>query len=154
MRMCALALLVMTCACAGAPSGGVPVAVVGDGEHGVLLAHEVLVGVAADSACRRAVDDEQFDSLQRSVAQVRAGQRPDFDEVQVVFAPLGAGVRLTGIVVSSEEGVDVVTLDVEPADGAAQACLMRLARRECQMAIIVRNQPTGQERTEAVFAGL
>ena len=58
-----------------------------------------------------------------------------------------------------EEGVDVITLDVAGGSvhstaPAKQACFLHAAPRECQIAIVLRDQERGEERTVAVFPGL
>ena len=83
----------------------------------------------------------------------RAGDEPRFDDQQFVAVPVPRGKALVGIVVSSEEGVDVITLDFAARDVSATVCLLRLSHRSCQMAIIVRDQQVGAEGTVAVFSG-
>lgn len=149
------ALLLGACA-ASAPSS-VPVEVVGDGEHGVLRQHAV-VPTRAFPVCMRATDDDEWSAVEQELG---AGVLPaaiagrDFAIEQIVAVPLSGEVQLLGIVVSSEEGVDVLTLDVGRAQPRGpRACLLHLGRRTCQVAIILRDQERGMERTLAVYPGL
>tara|TARA_R110002096_G_scaffold51632_13_gene134943 strand:- start:587 stop:1060 length:474 start_codon:yes stop_codon:yes gene_type:complete len=157
MRTRTLLVALFLGACSTPAALPVPIAVVGDGEHGVLLAHEVLAHHDVGAVCGRATDLEQWQQLCRSFAKTlakRAQHEPDFDDEQVVMVPLPPLAALTGIVVSSEEGVDVLTLDVALQDVPRTACLLRMSRRACQMAVILRDQQSGLESTVAVFSGL
>ena len=154
-------------ACSASAALVVPVAVVGDGEVGVLLVHEVLPAsggaptsgapTSGAAMCRRATEVEHWAELCELVGGALAPRgelNPGFDGQQFVAVSLPPGTGLTGIVVSSEEGVDVITLDVEAGDVPGAVCLLQLSRRPCQLAIIVRDQQLGQEHTVAVFSGL
>lgn len=154
-------------ACSAPAALVVPVAVVGDGESDVLLAHEVLPAsggaltrgalASGKAMCRRASEVEHWAELCEmfgSVLATRSELNPGFDDQQFVAVSLPSGAELTGIVVSSEEGVDVITLDVEAGGVSGALCLLQLSRRSCQIAIIVRDQQLGRERTVAVFPGL
>ena len=74
----------------------------------------------------------------------------------MVAVPLGTGLRSKQVVVSSEEGVDVVTVDVEDrAEQAAErsgVAILLLGRRPNQLAVVVRDQQRGRERTAAVYS--
>ena len=53
-----------------------------------------------------------------------------------------------------DRGVDVVILDVEPARArrrGAAVSLLTVARRPCQLAVVLRDQVRGLERTVAVY---
>lgn len=154
-------------ACSASAALVVPVAVVGDGEVGVLLVHEVLPAsggaptsgapTSGAAMCRRATEVEHWAELCElfgGALAPRGELNPGFDGQQFVAVSLPPGTGLTGIVVSSEEGVDVITLDVEAGDVPGAVCLLQLSRRPCQLAIIVRDQQLGQEHTVAVFSGL
>ena len=172
MRMWILSMTLLLGACSASAALVVPVAVVGDGEVGVLLVHEVLPasgGAPASGAptsgaptsgaamCRRATEVEHWAELCElfgGALAPRGELNPGFDGQQFVAVSLPPGTGLTGIVVSSEEGVDVITLDVEAGDVPGAVCLLQLSRRPCQLAIIVRDQQLGQEHTVAVFSGL
>lgn len=135
----------------------VPVAVVGDGEADVLLAHEILPLASGEAFCCRASEADHWaplcDAFGDAMA-MRAEPVPGFDDQQFVALSLPPGSGLTGIVISSEEGVDVITLDLEVGDSPRVGCLLQMSRRTCQMAIVVRDQQLGEERTVAVFSGL
>jgi hypothetical protein len=167
MRMWILSMTLLLGACSASAALVVPVIVVGDGEVGVLLVHEVLPasgGVPTSGAptsgaamCRRATEVEHWAELCElfgGALAPRGELNPGFDGQQFVAVSLPPGTGLTGIVVSSEEGVDVITLDVEAGDVPGAVCLLQLSRRPCQLAIIVRDQQLGQEHTVAVFSGL
>ena len=154
-------------ACSASAALVVPVIVVGDGEVGVLLVHEVLPAsggaptsgapTSGAAMCRRATEVEHWAELCElfgGALAPRGELNPGFDGQQFVAVSLPPGTGLTGIVVSSEEGVDVITLDVEAGDVPGAVCLLQLSRRPCQLAIIVRDQQLGQEHTVAVFSGL
>lgn len=153
---CVALLAWLLCSCAIPVA--VPVEVVGDGERGVVLASGVHAGGLTD--CQRATDDDQWAELCGGLGGAfRAMAAENLDFEQRVVVPLAAGMQLIGIVVSSEEGVDVITLDVVGGDvhstePATSACLLRLDRRTCQIAIILRDPEQGAERTLAVYSGL
>jgi hypothetical protein len=167
MRMWILSMTLLLGACSASAALVVPVAVVGDGEVGVLLVHEVLPAsggaptsgapTSGAAMCRRATEVEHWAELCElfgGALAPRGELNPGFDGQQFVAVSLPPGTGLTGIVVSSEEGVDVITLDVEAGDVPGAVCLLQLSRRPCQLAIIVRDQQLGQEHTVAVFSGL
>lgn len=137
----------------------VPCTIVGDGEHGVLLGNQVVTCLGA-AVSARAADADQWSSLCRQFGgelAAMAHDAIDFANEQRVLVALPASAALIGIVVSSEEGVDVLTLDVDQAatgDQRSRACLLRLSRRSCQMALVVRDQRLGEEHTVAVLPGL
>jgi hypothetical protein len=162
-----LSMTLLLGACSASAALVVPVAVVGDGEVGVLLVHEVLPAsggaptsgapTSGAAMCRRATEVEHWAELCElfgGALAPRGELNPGFDGQQFVAVSLPPGTGLTGIVVSSEEGVDVITLDVEAGDVPGAVCLLQLSRRPCQLAIIVRDQQLGQEHTVAVFSGL
>ncbi|MFT7534133.1 MAG: hypothetical protein ACI85K_000078 [Hyphomicrobiaceae bacterium] len=155
MRTLSMALLLGACS---APTQlFVPVAVVGDGEADVLLAHEVLPAFTGESFCWRASEPEHWAPLCHAFGDAMAARvepAPSFDDQQFVGLSLPPGMGLTGIVISSEEGVDVITLDIAAGDSPGVGCLLQMSRRTCQMAIIVRDQQLGEERTAAVLSGL
>jgi hypothetical protein len=138
-----------------------PLRVVGDGEHGVIIGQHVLAVPFDSVACVRATEVEQWQSLR---SQFGGGftQLPedyvDFGEQHVMAIRLPRGAVPIEIVVSSEEGVDVVTVDIELRDHADEmslmACLFRMERRSCQTAVVIRDLLNGSERTIAVFSGL
>lgn len=150
-------LVLLVCSCTMPSPLSVPVDVVGDGEHGVLL-HHAIVSAKQGSGCRRATDDDEWHALRRELGHEfasRVASDGDFTTGQFVAVRLPGEAQLVGIVVSSEEGVDVLTLDIKPGDQTtSQACLLRLSRRRCQIAIILRDQNRGEERTLAVYSGL
>lgn len=157
MRGCQALLVLVVVACAPSSLTPARVRVVGDGEHGVLLSHDLYVGDGGVEY-RRATDDDEWQvvcgELLRDGAALPAHEH-DFDAEQVAVVPLPRGARLGGIVVSSEEGVDVLTLDLDAGDlPGAQVCLLRLSRRMCQIAIILRDQARGEERLVGVLSGL
>jgi hypothetical protein len=167
MRMWILSMTLLLGACSASAALVVPVIVVGDGEVGVLLVHEVLPAsggaptsgapTSGAAMCRRATEVEHWAELCElfgGALAPRGELNPGFDGQQFVAVSLPPGTGLTGIVVSSEEGVDVITLDVEAGDVPGAVCLLQLSRRPCQLAIIVRDQQLGQEHTVAVFSGL
>jgi hypothetical protein len=111
-------------------------------------------------AAARATDAAQWSSVCQQFGGELAAMASgviDFAKEQRVLVALPASAALVGIVVSSEEGVDVLTLDVDQQGTGHQrsrACLLRLSRRSCQMALVVRDQRLGEERTVAVLPGL
>ena len=141
----------------------VPIAVVGDGEDGVVLQHQVVAVAAGAPAVDRATEAGQWAELRRQIGGgLLASNWPsnwpiDWSQQQMLLVVLPAAKELTGIVVSSEEGVDVITLDVAAVVSAkataATACVLRLGRRPCQLAVVVRDQQAGDEQTVAMFAG-
>lgn len=162
-------LLFSACQAPRPPQLAVPVTVVGDGEDGVLLSATVVPCRSNVGACERAANAYEWRALRARFA-FTSEESPSVVDLstvdlfleQVVVASLPEGAGLTGIVVSSEEGVDVVTLDVvnphsSQAEGVAESgtcCFLRIARRPCQLAVILRDQEHGLERTLAVFPGL
>ena len=70
--------------------------------------------------------------------------------------PVAGGMRCRGVVVSSEEGVDVVTIDVEGevamARSAPRVALLQLKRRPNQVAVVVRDEAQGAERTVLIYS--
>jgi len=151
---CVTLLAWLMCSCA-VP---VPVDVVGDGEQGVVLACNVLA--ATVDACHRATDDEAWVALCDELGGDFASLAGDsLDSEQRIVVPLAPGMLLLGIVVSSEEGVDVITVDVTGGDvhstgPASSGCLLRVDRRMCQIAIVLRDPEQATERTLAVYSGL
>ena len=149
-------------ACSASADLVVPVTIVGDGELDVLLAHEIYPasdGALASSAetCKRASASEHWAEVSDLIGGALAARSPlemGFEDRQYVAVALPASAELVGIVVSSEEGVDVITLDVTSGDVPGSVCLLQMSRRMCQMAIILRDQQLGKEHTVAVFSGL
>lgn len=149
-------------ACSASADLVVPVTIVGDGELDVLLAHEIYPasdGALASSAetCKRASASEHWAEVSDLIGGALAARSPlemGFEDRQYVAVALPASAELVGIVVSSEEGVDVITLDVTSGDVPGSVCLLQMSRRMCQMAIILRDQQMGKEHTVAVFSGL
>ena len=96
----------------------------------------------------------------RSVFVARTERRDelpftDFRGGYVFALPLDPGLSSVGVVVSSEEGVDVVTVDVERRQHRRQVsrmCLLRLSRRPNQLAVVFRDQQVHAERTVAIYS--
>ena len=159
-----LPMVVAFAACAAGPPDPVEdgehpirIAVVGDGVADVVRACTAVSLRAVPPVAERFVDDDSFGAGSERYAGDLAGHAaPDWFEDCLVLVPLRSAERATGLVVSSEEGVDVVTIDVaarkEPAP-AAPAILLRVARRSCQLAIVVRDFAAGTERTVGIFDG-
>ncbi|MFT4512520.1 MAG: hypothetical protein ACI89X_003620 [Planctomycetota bacterium] len=157
MHMWTLSIALLFGACHVPAALAVPVDVVADGEFGVVIAHEVLDHSSVGEVCQRAASYRQWLELCESYDDTlakRDPREPNFNDEQLVMVSLPPMTVLTGIVVSSEEGVDVITLDVGLRGVSRTACLLRMSRRSCQMAIVVRDQQGGAERTVAVFSGL
>ena len=138
-----------------------PLRVVGDGEHGVIIGQRVLEVPSDSVACVRATDAEQWQSLRSQFGggfMQLSEDYADFGEQHVMALRLPHGAVPIEIVVSSEEGVDVVTVDIALRDHADQvssmACLFHMERRSCQTAVVMRDLLKGNERTIAVFSGL
>ena len=162
MRIWILVVAWLFGACSASAALVVPVTIVGDGESDVLLAHEICPasnGALARSAeaCKRASEVEHWAELSDLMGGALAARSPDemgFEDRQFVAVALPTCAALVGIVVSSEEGVDVITLDVTAGDVPGSVCLLQMSRRMCQMAIILRDQQLGKEHTVAVYSGL
>ena len=162
MRIWILVMALLFGACSASADLVVPVTIVGDGELDVLLAHEIYPasdGALASSAetCKRASASEHWAEVSDLIGGALAARSPlemGFEDRQYVAVALPASAELVGIVVSSEEGVDVITLDVTSGDVPGSVCLLQMSRRMCQMAIILRDQQLGKEHTVAVFSGL
>lgn len=145
--------LLASCAAPDVPSF-VPIEVVGDGERIVGLWE---FGEVDDlTRCLRAADDEEW----RQLCATAGMRMPDvaLGWAQRILVPMPGAMDLRGIVISSEEGVDVITLDVTGGSvhstaPARHACLLHVASRECQIAVVLRDQERGEERTVAVFPG-
>lgn len=154
MRALVLAL-VLSCCCWSPPA--LPIRVVGDGEHGVVLAHAQVSAIEPLAGVVRVTSAAELRELSRALgAPPAAVAGLDFYEECLVAVPLDAAVAPRAIEVSSEEGVDVVILDVEPRSPPGQAAsvsLLRIARRPCQLAVVMRDQVQGRERTLAVYPG-
>jgi len=136
-----------------------PIRVIGDGERGVLLAcRDADVSRPLDGPLRIESGREWQALRSEFVAGTeRRDELPfaDFRGGYVVALPLDPGLRSVGVVVSSEEGVDVVTVDVErrqPDRQASRVCLLRLSRRPNQLAVVVRDQQVNAERTVAIYS--
>lgn len=137
-----------------------PIRVVGDGESGVALSCSHHVAAVMLQQPVRVDNVAEWRVMCETCAGglARAAEAPiaSFDDDYVVAVPLGAGLSPRQVVVSSEEGVDVVTVDVE--DGAAQAtkefgvAILLLGRRPNQLAVVVRDQERGTERTAAIYS--
>ena len=161
MRAAALTFLIASC---GLPSESAapswrPIRVIGEGERGVLLAcRDVEVSRPLDGPLRIESGDE-WQAL-RSVFVARTERRDelpftDFRGGYVFALPLDPGLSSVGVVVSSEEGVDVVTVDVERRQHRRQVsrmCLLRLSRRPNQLAVVFRDQQVHAERTVAIYS--
>lgn len=162
MRAALLGLFAAACA---APSPeiaprDVGIRVVGDGQAGVVLGcRERLVGAPLDRP-QRIADAAGWRVLCASVAGelASAGARSptSFDATYLVAVPVAGGMRCRGVVVSSEEGVDVVTIDVESeiamARPAPRVALLQLKRRPNQVAVVVRDEAQGAERTVLIYS--
>ena len=156
MRGCLALWMLLVGSCASPSPVAVPVTVMGDGEDGVVLGHAVHLGSSVDGL-RYAGQGSDWPAFRRAGRGDYASvlvEEPDFQLEQWVAVPVPGGERVTGIVVQSEEGVDVVTIDIE-AGGAAPSgvCLLRLSRRKCQIAIVLRDQGRGREQTLTVLSG-
>jgi len=154
MRWLFLALLLVACS---SPKPSFPIRVVGDGEHGVVREHEELWPAHVPPEPRRIVDRSEWRAICQHYGGVLRGREEPgldwYDEFFVVV-PIELGVAPVALEVSSEEGVDVVTIDVDRRPGPEPvACisLLRLTHREHQLAVVVRNERLGEERTVAVF---
>jgi len=130
-----------------------PVRVVGDGVEGLIRACEV-------ASVAQALDEVFLAASEREWRQLRAAvgaplpALAEFSVERVVALPLPGDVALGHVEVSSEEGVDVVTADVAPAAAPASAprlVLLRVLRRPCQLAVVLRDDVRGAERTLAVY---
>ncbi|MEC8253189.1 MAG: hypothetical protein VX044_08260 [Planctomycetota bacterium] len=162
MRAALLGLVTAACA---APSPEVSprdvgIRVVGDGQAGVVLeCRERLVGAPLDRP-QRVADAAGWRALCASVAgeMAPAGARPpvSFEATYLVAVPIAGGMRCRGVVVSSEEGVDVVTIDVERqvamARRAPRVAMLQLKRRPNQVAVVVRDEAQGAERTVLIYS--
>lgn len=130
---------------------------VGDGERGVVRSHEELWPAHVPAKPRRIVDRSEWRAIcQHFGGALQGREEPGLDwyDEYLVVVPIALGVKPCGLVVSSEEGVDVVTIDVAHRPGPEPvACisLLRLQHREHQLAVVVRNEQLGEERTVAVF---
>ena len=167
MRAPLLALLAAACA---APSStriwsATAARVVGDGEPGVVLGWRACHVAAPLAAPLRVADAAGWRSMCAALAGELAplAEQPSspFDAAYVVVIPLALGRQCRGVVVSSEEGVDVVTVDVvtgDAAEGASGAprrpsvALLRLGRRPNQVAVVLRDEVQGRERTAWIYS--
>lgn len=119
--------------------------------------HEELWPAHVPAKPRRIVDRSEWRAIcQHYGGALRGREEPDLDwyDECLVIVPIELGVHPVGVVVSSEEGVDVVTIDVDERRGPEPvACLsvLRIRHREHQLAVVVRNERLGGERTVAVF---
>lgn len=143
-------------ACLG-PKPTLPVRVVGDGEAGVVVSHQEVWSAHALASPRKVTDASEWRAVCQHYGGALAGwQEPGlqwYDEYLVVV-PIGPGVAPIAVEVSSEEGVDVVTIDVAHRPGpdpAACVSLLRLRHRQQQLAVVVRHEGLGEERTVAVY---
>ena len=138
----------------------IPLRIFGDGERGVVLSCSDHVIVRPLQEPTRVVDVAEWRAMCAACAGglSRAADEPitSFEDDYVVAVPLGTGLRCKQVVVSSEEGVDVVTVDVEDrAEQAAErsgVAILLLGRRPNQLAVVVRDQQRGRERTAAVYS--
>lgn len=134
-----------------------PIRVVGDGEHGVVVSHEELWPAHPPKAPRRVVDRSEWRAIcQHHGGALEGREEPGLDwyDEYYVVVPIELGVWPVAIEVSSEEGVDVVTVDVGHRPGPEPvACisLLRLRHRDHQLAVVVRNERLGEERTVAIY---
>ena len=153
--MRALLLAVLSASCSVPPTAP-PVRVVREGQPGLVLACSVVdVGLELSEA-RCATADREWRALCERVdgLQGAAPASVDFFSERLVVVPVPTGVDMQQVEVSSEEGVDVVTLDVAPAEDAPvrpRVALLRLQRRSCQLAVVLRDDVRGAERTLAVY---
>ena len=156
-----LSALLLFGACVQYAIPELPISVVGDGEHGVMLGQQVFEVPLAPVACLRATGVDQWQSLRRQLGgglMQLPEEYADFGEQHLIAIRLPSGAVPIEVVISSEEGVDVVTVDIalrgQPGEVSASACLFRMAPRSCQTAVVMRDLLSGQERTVAVFSGL
>ena len=134
--------------------------VVGDGRDDCLLEVRRCRGVAAHAACGLARDAESWGALRAAFGGEVAVLGPDyvvFAGEQVVVVPLGAGRAPAGVVVSSEEGVDVLTIDaVAGAPGQCEALVLHANHRKPQRELSdneQRHRPMQNDGHKAVTAG-
>lgn len=167
MRVASLVLVALWAAC-GRPApmwspgrlSRTPVRIVGEGERGVVLSCSDQVTARRLQEPVRVEDVAGWRALCAACAGglARAADAPitSFKDDYVVAVPLSAGVGSRQVVVSSEEGVDVVTVDVEArveqTAGRAGVALLLLGRRPNQLAVVVRDQQRGTERTAAIYS--
>ncbi|MFK7741035.1 MAG: hypothetical protein AB8H80_12005 [Planctomycetota bacterium] len=152
----------------------IAIEVVGDGRSDCVLGleeHSLATWPAdGEHACRRAADAAGWHSVRLSYGGAVAALPDDhlsFGVEQAIVVALTAAQQLRRIVVSSEEGVDVVLLDVVPAvderttkgaipglsrQGAGTALLLRVDAFAPQLAIVLRDRARGEERSLAFFA--
>ena len=146
-------------ACAPLQPHPVAIRVVGEGADDLVAAHaRVGVARAPERALWIGAPEPWRAARERlggELSEADLAPRDWYDEVLVVV-PLPAGSLPSAVVVGTEEGVDVVTVDVAAA--AAQASpdarsvsLLRVRRSGRQLAAVVRDQQRGSEQTVGVF---
>lgn len=152
MRAVASCLLLSACWSGPAP---LPIVVVGDGEAGVVRAHALATSSSPLAAPLYVTSEAGLRELSRALGEAApAAGSLDFYDERLVAVPLDPSTAPRAVEVSSEEGVDVVILDVEPAPArprSAAVSLLTVARRPCQLAVVLRDQVRGLERTVAVY---
>lgn len=153
MRCYALAAVLAGCA---APPPSPPVRVLGEGHAGLVRACSVVDVARPLDGPRRVSSAAEWRALRGAAGGSGLARPAPFEPLDeaLVVVPLSPALALRGVEVSTEEGVDVVTVDVEPAAAAGRAArvgLLRIGRRPCQLAVVVRDQARGAERTVAVY---
>lgn len=167
MRRVALVLIALLGAC-GRPASvwspervsRTPIRVVGDGEPGVVLSCSDHVAAQRLQQPLRVLDVAAWRALclacRGHLTSSADAPIASFEDDYVVAVPLGVGLCSRQVVVSSEEGVDVVTVDVQDSADRAPArngvTILLLRRRPNQLAVVVRDQERGTERTAAVYS--
>ncbi len=144
-------------ACAPLQPRPVAIRVVGEGAGDLVAAHACLgVARAPERALWIGAPENWRAARERlggELSEAELAPLDWYDEVLVVI-PLPAGSLPSAVVVGTEEGVDVVTVDVAavPASsGARSVSLLRIRRSGRQLAAVVRDQQRGSEQTVGVF---
>jgi hypothetical protein len=144
-------------ACAPISPLQAPVRVVGEGAPDLVVEH-VCVGVErAPERALRVVEVEEWRALTARLGGALARTQvveADLYDALLVVVPLPEGRRPAAVVVGTEEGVDVVTVDVKASavpKGAPAVSLLRLRRAGRQLAVVVRDEARGAEQTLGVF---
>ena len=153
MRVSSLAVVLIGCSVQPDPQ---PVRVDGEGVRGLVRTCEVVEVARPLGEIRYAASVREWRELRESVGGLDAFRAPagDFLAERLIAVPLTRGIALSHVEVSSEEGVDVVTVDVAPVAQAAtaeRAALLFVARRPCQLAVVLRDDVRGAEQTLAVY---
>ena len=153
--MRALLLAVLSASCS-VSRGAPPVRVVREGQPGLVLACSLVEvdRALAEARCATAAREWRALCERAGGLQDAAPASVDFFSERLVVVPVPFDVDMQQVEVSSEEGVDVVTVDVAPAERSAprpRVALLRLQRRSCQLAVVLRDDVRGAERTLAVY---